>query len=202
MLIACALGFVLAGFNFSRVVATSPAFVEQVQLKGVFGEWGSRDSMANYDRAQYLFQKAYGYLNADLIASDATENAGELASAETGAERARIAQTLLETSLSLDPANAHAWTALAWARVNVSSIADARAAMQSSWELAPHHVELAIDRLNFVRLLTGPLDRQLQTPITAQEMAQVRRDLSTLARYRPDEFSSIMASLDQEGIRF
>lgn len=202
MFLVSVLGLLLALWNFSAVLSDSPAFVEEARINGVFGEWRTRDNPSLYDRPAYMFQKGYGYLNADLIASEATEAADEVADVQTGTERARKAAELFEASLALDPANAHVWTALAWARVNVDSIAQARQAMLASWELAPNHAELALDRLSFVELLTGPLAELLETPLSEAEKAHIARDVIVAQRFRPREYELISEAFEASGVAF
>lgn len=202
MFLVSVLGLLLALWNFSAVLSKSPAFVEEARIEGVYGQWRTRDTPSLYDRPAYLFQKGYGYLNADLIASEATETADEVADVQTGVDRARKAAGLFEASLALDPANAHVWTALAWARINVDSIAKARAAMTASWELAPNHADLALDRLGFVEMLTGPLADLLEAPLTTAEHAHIKRDLAVTKRFRPREHGPILDVLKANGIAF
>lgn len=167
------------------VMVNSPAFTVENRVDGLFGQWRTRTNPALYDRATYLFQKGYEYLNADVIASAAGENADRTADNATGQARAEAATQLLTEAVRLDPANAHAWAALAWARTGASRISDAREAMAMSWNLAPHHFDLAIDRLAFMEMLAGPLLELLETPISPAELDHQRRDMAVVARFSP-----------------
>jgi tetratricopeptide (TPR) repeat protein len=197
---AMIIGFAASLWNFRTVLWGSPAFFEEARIEGVFGQWRTRDNPSLYDRPTYLFQKGYGYLNADLIASEATEGADEIADVETSTQRAQEAVTLFEQSLRLDPANAHAWTALAWARLNTDQITNARLAMRGSWELAPYNAQLALDRLTFVDLLTGPLAQLLETPLSVAEKIYIARDMTVAERFWPTEFTAIAQNLSAQGV--
>ena len=193
-------GLVLSGWAIRSVMTHSPAFSAENRVTGVFGQWHTRDNPALYDRPAYLFQQGYGFLNADVIATSAGETSAQIADVETGLTRSRRAVELLTESIALDPANAHAWAALAWARSSASTLADARKAMIASWELAPHNLQLAVDRLEFALMLTGPLRDLMQSPFSASERAGIARDLEVLQTHRPIDFTSFQEAFAANGV--
>jgi len=179
--------------NFFLTFRGSPAFNKSVRQEGLFGDWRVGIGAAHYDRPAYLFRLGYEYLNADATASGVTESRNELASAETALERAEKAVALFEESLSLDPANAHAWAALAWAHAMTGNIPSARAAMLASWELAPFNKALSIDRLTFMDMLTGPMREQQEIGLSKEELAHTHQDIESARRYRKGELAAILA---------
>ena len=107
-----------------------------------------------YDAGSYLFQIGYGYLNADaLFGFSGVEAPGELASFETAAARLAGAEELFAASLRRDPANAHAWLAYAQTLAARGAFEAARAALITSWELAPTTPRLATGRLFLIEAL-------------------------------------------------
>lgn len=147
----------LAVLNFGNFLSGTPAFDETARAEGIFGDWRIPFSPALYNRADYLFQLGYGYVNADTLASAATEASDELADVGTSLDRSSDASVYLEESLALAPANAHAWATLAWSHGLQGDLEASRDALQASWLLAPYNLELSLSRLSLIEILVLPI---------------------------------------------
>jgi hypothetical protein len=179
-LLLVALLIASAASTFSAL-ANSPAFNKSLRGETVFGGWRIFPNDAMYDPGSYAFQRGYGYLMADASFSADTEERGELASSDTARARARAASAALTEAVQIDPGNAHAWSALAWARTRDLDDAGALAALRAAWRTAPHNAVLAEGRLSLAGLLADPVIGIFE-PDGADEAA-IRRDAALLARF-------------------
>ena len=168
----------------------APAFDEGARTAGVYGDWRVQDTAALYRAPDYLFQLAYGYLQADAIESVETGSADEIADEATARARAETARALLERSLALAPADAHAWGALAWAEAMREDDGAARAALDASWAIAAWNLALSPQRVGLAQVLevvdpdTSPSD---------QWRAGVARDLETIDRFGTRPMRDLLA---------
>jgi hypothetical protein len=158
----------------------APAFDAGARKAGVYGDWRVQDARSMYSAPDYLFQLAFGYLQADTIASAATEGPDEIADDATALARAEIARELLSQSLLLAPGNAHVWGALAWAEAMLGNDAAARAALDASWELAPWNLVLGGQRAALAQVL-AVVDPE--TPPSDQWTSGLARDLDMVERF-------------------
>jgi len=186
LMLLTALGLAaVSALAIAGALAGAPAVHPDARETGVFGDWRVPVVAALYNRSDYLFQLGFGYVQADLLASGATENRDEIADFDTALARARRAEELLSESVRLAPANAYGWAYLGWSRALSGNLSGATEAFERSWVLAPHNLRLAPTRLGFYGLLTGldiPAARQIET---GDISAAARRDLLVLSRWRP-----------------
>jgi len=143
----------LAAMNTGRVIDMSPALEDEARETGIYGDWRVSVSPALYDRAEYLFQVAHGYVHSDTLASGTIEAGDEIADLLVIDERSSEAIALLEESLGLAPGNAFAWDTLAWAHGLSGDIEAAGQALSVSRQLAPHNLDLALSRLTLEMML-------------------------------------------------
>jgi tetratricopeptide (TPR) repeat protein len=177
------LGVLFVGISFSSIglaLRGAPAFDETARRAGVFGDWRVPDAWALYSAPDYLFQLAFGYGQADAVASAVTEGPDEIADTRTALERAGTAKALLEESLALAPASARTWVALAWSEALLGDLAAARAALETSWDLAPWNLGLASQRVALADVL-ALLEPSLGDG--AGWAAGMARDLETIDRF-------------------
>lgn len=126
---------------------------------------------ALYDVPAYLMALAEGHLARAFDTRDA-------ASAEK-------ASALLEQAISVAPADAYLWTALAWTRLALERPEEALDALDQSWRLAPHNVTLGGERVLVAQAL-GLFD-------TASADHRLLADWAVLAQYgRLDPASLIL----------
>jgi hypothetical protein len=144
---------VVSAIAIDLALSGAPALDAEARRAGVYGDWRVPDTAALYSAPDYLFQLAFAYLQADAVASAATEGPDQVADNATATTRAEIARDLLEESLALAPADAHAWAALAWAEAMLGHDARARTALDASWQLAPSNLPLAGQRVALVQVL-------------------------------------------------
>jgi len=172
----------LGVFSTLNALGNAPAFNEALRDKNVFGDWRVVFSADMYDQGSYLFQLGHSYLYADALFSADTEGRGEFADMATATERAQKSVSLLKESLNYDPGNAHTWGALAWAYAMLDDIEAARAALATSWELAPYNRQLAERRVGVVASLT---DENFGNHITLTEAERTatQEDLRLLEKF-------------------
>jgi len=189
--VAAALGLCLAGILATAMALAlrgAPAFDETARRTGAFGDWRVPDSHALYSRPDYLFQLAFGYLQADAIPSAATEGEAEVAPLETALRRAATARDLLEETIALAPASARAWVSLAWARALLGEFEGAREALRVSRTLAPHNLGLAGQRVALGEVLAVTSGTGLDDD-AAEGLA---RDMNALDRFGAAQLEAIL----------
>ena len=151
LLLLCAL------FVVQSTLSKTPAFNPALRSESVLGDWRLVLNTSLYDPGEYEFQRGFGYIEAGSLFSDAVN-----ADAETEAlidilsTRSDQALASLETAVTSDPANAHAWAALALTHLRRADDQEALGALRTSWKIAPHNRSLADTRTNVVSLLTDP----------------------------------------------
>lgn len=160
--------------NFGAFLQGTPAFDADSQKTGVLGEWQVGLAPALYNRSDYLFQLGHGYAVSDSFVTDIEEDDALLADIDVMADRSMEAIDLLEESVELAPGNAHAWATLAWAHGFDGATEEARAALGTSWALAPYNAQLALSRLGVAELFLAPaLDEETleDLGLSADELA-------------------------------
>ncbi|KPQ20572.1 MAG: Tetratricopeptide repeat-containing protein [Rhodobacteraceae bacterium HLUCCA24] len=172
--------FVLGIVAFRAMVAQAPAFDEELQVEGITGDTRLANRAAMYDEGSYLFQIGYGYVMSDALSFAGIEAPDELATAAVARARFQRAKSLLEESLSVDPANAHAWMSYAQSLASTGDIEGAARAMETSWQLAPTTHRLSVPRLTMINLV-----RQSTGASTAYEDI-VRSDTAALEYHSPN----------------
>lgn len=159
------------------VSQSAPALTPSLRSDGLFGDWRTVRPAALYNDADYAYEIGFAYLQADLLFAEATEPQGELATVETAADRANAAIQYLRRSVEASPGNARAWSALAWAHALAGETGASRAALLTSWSLAPHNTYLATQRLPLYQLLlseTGGADLADFARIDARDLKTKR----------------------------
>lgn len=174
---------VFSGGSIWLTLNQTPAFNPQHIAETAIGDGRIIDNAAMYDPGTYAFQRGYGFLVAEAVISPETEAGEENVSSNQSDDRARLAVEALEISLDLDPGNAHAWAALAWARARLGDDTGTMDALRVSWQIAPYNRDLADSRLNLAGLLTDP-EIGITEP-TEADRAAIARDLEVLRRFEP-----------------
>lgn len=169
----------LSGTAIRGVVGNVPAFQPDLNITAITGRAQLSNTRDMYDHGAYLFQIAYGYLNAEVLLFGNLEPADEIASLETAQTRLEKARDLSRRSLQLDPANAHAWQVHAMSSLAVGTLEEAEAALQRSWELAPTTYRLSLSRIHMIEAL-----RELRQDPEAHADIYAA-DLRVLARNAP-----------------
>jgi tetratricopeptide (TPR) repeat protein len=184
--------------NFVIVFASSPAFNSTQRLESVVGGWRVPNTAAHYDKAEYLLELGFTYLNEIGVTVDPETGEVTIIDIEELDARTDKARELLEQSLRLDPANASAWAYLAQAQGRAEEIEAMRESLAQSWALAPNNVQLAPQRLELVIqiYLTHQFDPDQAAPLSDAEIASARRDSLVLNAQAPEEFDFLMADLD------
>lgn len=122
----------------ASILATAPAFNSDHRALDPWGDWRRVSGAALYDLGQHRRDTGVGYLAWSMRDGDA----------DTGdADAAARARALFEASLAEAPADAYAWSMLAWSERLLGNVEAALRAQRHSWRLAPHHATLARDRL-------------------------------------------------------
>jgi len=186
MKLARLLTLVLLVFSGSVVWTTltkTPAFNPQLVSDTIIGEGRLFNSHFMYDRGAYEYQRGFGYLAATEKTPGFRRATEESASPEALKYRAYKAMDALETAVGLDPGNARAWVALAWARASVDDLPGSVDALRASWEIAPNNRTLAIRRLNLIGILAASDTNPLQ--LTEQDRMAVSRDTDVLEQFAP-----------------
>lgn len=173
---------VVSAFVTWRTLGSTPAFNPRLLSETIVGDSRTAISEVMYDPGAYHYQRGYGFLMADTIISADTEAEGEIAAPEVAQERATKAAEALQTAVSLDPGNAHAWAALAWARARLGDRKGSADALRVSWQVAPNNRVLAETRVNLAGLLSYP---GIATGLTDSDYAAISNDMSVLSRFAP-----------------
>jgi len=165
-------------YAIGSALSGAPAFDVTSRQEGLFGDWRVPRTQALYNRADYLNQLAYAYVQADFLASDLTEAPDEIADFDVALARADRAVALLEESVALAPGLAKAWTNLGWAYAMQGDFASAERALETSWSLAPFNFAQAPARLALLEALVfEPDDPFLERPEVIQSILS---DLATI----------------------
>ena len=173
----------VSGATLFSVLSGTPAFNATLREENVFGGQQLQNSAAMYEEPAYLFQVGTSYLRADLLTSSETGAASDYAPIDMALFRAELARDLFSLSVEDDPANAHAWTSLAWAETLIGETDAARAALRRSWRLAPYNRQLAERRASLFEVLYAPDIPELSIDPSTEEQTAFTRDLSTLQRF-------------------
>jgi hypothetical protein len=177
--VAALLGIGVA--SFAQVALNAPAFSPSLRAESVLGDWREAGTDALYAKSEYYFQLGYGYLHSDtatLLLGDE-----ELSDADVFAAQMERSVALIRESLAYSPGQASAWTSLSWASMLSGDPARAAEALRASWELAPHNLGEAGERLALVALLQGSPDFGWQ--LEAADEESHARDLEVLAAHDP-----------------
>jgi hypothetical protein len=159
----------------------APAVDPAARQVGLYVDWRVPDGRALYIAPEYLYQLGYGYLQADVYPSSATEAPGEVADAATAEARAQQAEVLFTESLQLAPGSARTWASLAWARALGGDLAGAEDALLVSWGLAPWSGNLAVERYALADMLQQ-ID-PTRSSASAEWQDALARDLDMLTRW-------------------
>lgn len=184
--------------NFASVFASSPAFNSTERLESVVGGWRVPNAAAHYDKAEYLLELGFTYLNEIGVTFDPDTSEVTIIDIEELDVRTDKALELLEQSLQLDPANASAWTYLAQAQGRAEDTDAMRASLAQSWAFAPNNIQLAPLRLELVIqiYLMHQFDPDQTSALSEAEVAAARRDALVLSAQSPEEFELLMTDID------
>ena len=182
---------VFGGLAFWTATGSAPAFVAELQRPGITGGGRLQYTSAMYDRGAYLFQLGVGYVNADALSFGGIEASDEVATAEVAENRAMLAETYLTESLRLDPANAHAWTALAQAMALQGKLQTARDALLRASELAPTNPRSATARVILLQTVSSLAEDSPVPSLTAREQALLDEDLAVLKAVWPRTYAVV-----------
>lgn len=184
----------------NSVLSSVPAFNSHLRVENVYLTEQAPIPVFMYDHADYLLQTGFSFVRADILPTAETEGLGESADIETAFERGLTAVQLIETSVSLDPANALAWDALAWAYMMTGEIEAAHVALTQSWSLAPFNRALAGSRLTLsAALFIDEELPELALTLTDDDRLSITRDLLTIRSANPkqlDFYSQNLAALN------
>lgn len=183
----------------NSVLSSVPAFNGHLRVENVYGSEQAPVPVFMYDHADYLLQTGYSFVRADILPSAETEALGESADIDTALERGLAAVSLIEASVSLDPGNALAWEALAWAYMMTGEIEAAHVALTHSWTLAPINRALAGSRLSLAAgLFIDEELPELALSMNEKDRASMMHDLTTVSRFdtrNTDFYLDILAPL-------
>lgn len=189
-----AFAFALCGMVLTAAVMMgAPALNPSLRVAGPSGDWRVADGAALHDRPEYLSRVAGQFQDADRrsAASDLSDDPERLADlVRADGERS---EALLLESLSLAPADAGTWAALAWSRLMQGNAPAAHEALVRSWALAPHDVPSATSRLAAADLIATAYPA---AGLEADLLAGVTGDLRTLARHRRATLRAYLAGSD------
>ncbi len=196
--IFCAVVLVGAILNFVMVFESSPAFNSNQRGENVDGDWRVPNAAAHYDKAEYLLELAYSFLNELDLTYDPSTGDATIITMEEQEARTRKALDLINHSLRLDPANASGWTYLAQAQGRSSDINAMRDSLERSWEFAPYNLQLAPLRLQLVmQIYHANLHRPEQVAaLSDQEIASAHRDGLVLRAQLPRHLERLMPEGD------
>ncbi|MDU8944951.1 hypothetical protein [Ovoidimarina sediminis] len=203
-LMMIALALISAAAIWSTLGQT-PAFNPRLVSETLVGQGRLPMSHMMYDRGLYDFQRGYGFLMANTVITGAVGAQTRQFSPDLALERAERADAALQSAVRIDPGNAHAWAALAWARAKLGDREGALSAWRVSYRIAPYNKTLAGTRLN----LAGVLSRKTAdgSRLTEADFDAIARDLDILGRFEPRRkreilaTSSIVAAVDQARLR-
>ena len=172
-----------------KTLTQTPAFNPQLVSDPIIGEGRLFNSHFMYDRGAYEYQRGFGYLTTTEKTPGFRSATEESASPEALKYRAYKAMDALETAVGLDPGNARAWVALAWARASVDDLPGSIDALRVSWEVAPNNRTLAIRRLNLVGIMmasdTNPVE------LTEQDRMATLQETDLLQEFEPRRFENL-----------
>jgi hypothetical protein len=145
--------FTVGIIAFRAMSAQAPALQSDLLVEGITGDRRLSNLADMYDKGGYLFQQGYGYVTSDALSFPGIEGPDEVAPIATAAARFTRAKDLLAESLRHDPANAHAWLAYAQALATSGDLEGARAALVTSWDLAPTTSRIALNRMFMIQTI-------------------------------------------------
>lgn len=192
MKLARLLTFVLLVFSGTviwKTLTTTPAFNPHLVSDTIIGEGRLFNSQFMYDRGEYEYQRGYGYLAATEKEPGFRNSTEETASPAVLKYRAYKALDALETAIGLDPGNARAWVALAWARAGLEDVPGSVDALRVSWKIAPNNRTLANWRLNLVGVLTASATDPVD--LTEEDRAAVTQDTEVLGLFEPRRLENL-----------
>lgn len=191
MRIIAILVLLFSGFVIYETLSQTPAFSAKLRADTVTGTWRTQASGSMYNKGAYDFQRGYGYLLADVILPNPSNNI-ELAAQ---GDRSRFALEALQTAVESDPGNAHIWLHLGWANARLGDLDQARKNLGVSWKLAPNNVTLAELRLNLSGIIFDPL---YEAPKATQfEEEAMNADQAAIKKFRPKQSGGNRISLEE-----
>lgn len=182
--------FVFFGVVVYKTLANTPAFNLQLVSQTIVGEGRLPDSRYMYDLGQYEYQRGFAYLAETDTTPGRTSVTEEPASEGTLRYRAYEASDALEAAVRLDPGNARAWAALAWARARVDDYEGALEALRVSWEINPNNGTLANRRLTLFGFLVAP--GPLQQDLNDADQGAAVRDAEVLRLFEPRDMQQLL----------
>lgn len=179
--LAPALGLLAVGsISYWHVFNNAPAFTESLRTPSIFGDWRVVTPSSLYNKSDYYFDLAYGYLRGDV--ADFLVEDTKFTSEEIYEARLERAAELLKLSIAAAPAQAKSWTTLATIYALLGKSDDAVRALRTSWGLAPQSLSETPDRLFVVSILNGDLTAAWQND---SDRKSIIADLRLARRYNP-----------------
>jgi len=173
----------VGGTSVAQVIRSAPAFNAELRQANAFGDVTVLLGSEMYDRPAYLYQQAASFIFADLVPTFDAGNVPRLATPEEAIARAAQGVALIEESLAIDPGNAGGWNVLAWSQLMRGDFIAARAALQTSWALAPYSLAFAPERIEMALTLFDPdlaFGDTQNLQMTQEEKDALVRDSQTL----------------------
>ncbi len=128
-----------------------PVVNDEARIQDPWGDWRRVAARTLYDPAEYRQTTGVGYLS--------------LAAEEQDLAMAERARDLFLASLEQAPGDAFTWSLLAWSEAFLADEAAALRAQSRSWELAPHNLTLARERVAFTAGLADRFPASLQCAV-------------------------------------
>lgn len=119
----------------------APALNAELRSMGIAQDWRVPLSAALFDAPLYAYQMGHAEIFAERFLPGETPS-----TAEDRADRGRRAALFFETALRMAPADAYAWTGLAWSALFLDKPEVAASALMRSIALAPANLELSGER--------------------------------------------------------
>lgn len=138
----------------------APAVNADLRLVGARGDWFVEHAPALFDHPRYAYEIGQSHLRRFF-------ETGEL-------EDVAQARSAFQLAVAAAPADAFAWSGLAWAEAGLGAVEAGRRALGASWRLAPYNRALALDRAGLVQ--SNALGADLS------DAPGHRRDLDVLAQ--------------------
>lgn len=180
----------LLGLAWGQILSTtraSPAFNQDLQVQTITGGHRPVALSSMYDRAEYLFQVAYGASNAPLLRFE-DPKLHHLATAEDPRAAWRLAREAARASLSQAPSDAYAWLVLASAEMSLDHDRQAMQALSNAAMFAPNALDITAGRANLGAILYQ------SAPDLADDLAPIlARDIALLARHDAEALADLAA---------
>ncbi len=179
-------------YLFGTTYRDAPAVNEEARIENVAGDWRMPESRSMYNPGEYLFQIGHSYLMGGLALDEEGLLEAESYDIESELERMVLGQELLLESLAYRPGNAHVWTALAWMRSADFDFDATSEAMQMSWQQAPAHSQLSIERLMLVEAIASLEEEDVMQKFLDANKASIKTDIEVARVYQARQLRDVL----------